>query len=84
MGDDPTATAARCVPLCAAGDEASWWQHEALCPARANGRPAPLRVNGKPIPKHIIDGPPGEFARFCGETDPAVLALLDAEADDAD
>lgn len=24
----------RCVPLCAAGDQAEWWQHETLCPAR--------------------------------------------------
>lgn len=42
-------------------------------------RPRPLRVNGEPIPRHILDGPPGEFARFCGETDPQVLAILDAE-----
>lgn len=39
----------------------------------------PLKVNGQPIPPEILNGPPGEFARFCGETDPRVLALLDAE-----
>lgn len=44
----------------------------------------PLRVNGKPIPSDIANGSPGDFARYCGETDPDVLALLDAEADDAD
>ena len=39
----------------------------------------PLKVNGKPVPPEIMDGPPGAFARYCGETDPAVLAILDAE-----
>jgi hypothetical protein len=28
-----------------------------------------------------LNGPPGDFARYCGETDPGVLALLDAEGD---
>jgi hypothetical protein len=37
MSDSTPATAARCVPLCAAGDKAPWWQHEALCPARVRG-----------------------------------------------
>lgn len=40
----------------------------------------PLKVNGKPIPKEITEGSAADFARYCGATDPAVLAILDAEA----
>lgn len=28
------ATAARCVPLCGAGDHVKWWHHEVPCPVR--------------------------------------------------
>lgn len=44
-------------------------------------RPRPLKVNGRPIPPEITNGSAADFARFCGETDPAVLAILDAEDD---
>lgn len=77
-------SAARC-PFCEAqpgqavtATEAQAETHRAHKIARR-----PLMVNGKPIPSEIINGPPGDFARYCGATDPDVLALLDAEADDA-